>query len=332
MSPSLWRKPVWSGLALALVLCAGIWGWSRWHASQADEGWVRANGRLQVERLDIAAKYPGRVLDVAVREGDSVAAGAVLAHEDTGEVQAQRDEAQAASARALGAVARARAEVALHRVQAHAAQMELDHALALKRQDLVSQAEVDRRQAQRDGEQAGVMVALAAIDEAEGAHQQAQAQLRQLDVVLKEMTLRAPVAGRVEYRVAEPGSVLPSGGRVLTLLDLSQTYMSIFLATDDVGRLAIGDPARVVLDAAPQLVWPATVSYVDDEAQFTPKSVETQSTRAALVYRVKLSIAPDLVQRFAAYVKPGLSGYGYVLTQPHARWPAQLAVTLPAQP
>jgi HlyD family secretion protein len=133
----------------------------------------------------------------------------------------------------------------------------------------------------------------------------------------------------VQYRVAEPGEVLPAGGVVLNLVDLADVYMTFFLPSAVAGRVAIGSEARIVLDAAPQFVIPAVVSFVAAEAQFTPKYVETAAERDKLVYRVKLQVPREVAQRYSRYVKAGLTGYGHVRTDARTPWPASLQVRLP---
>jgi HlyD family secretion protein len=115
--------------------------------------------------------------------------------------------------------------------------------------------------------------------------------------------------------------VLGPGGRIVTLLDLSDVFMTVFLPTRDVGRISLGDEARIVLDAAPEFTIPARVSFIAAEAQFTPKSVETASERDKLMYRVKLAFDPKLLETYRDYVKAGLTGNGYVRVQPEAEWP-----------
>jgi HlyD family secretion protein len=133
----------------------------------------------------------------------------------------------------------------------------------------------------------------------------------------------------VQYRVAEPGEVLPAGGVVLNLVDLGEVYMSFFLPTAQAGRVALGDEARLVLDAAPQYVVPARVSFVADVAQFTPKTVETAEERQKLMFRVKANIDPALLQKHLRQVKTGLPGVAYVRIDRNAAWPEHLAITLP---
>ena len=114
------------------------------------------------------------------------------------------------------------------------------------------------------------------------------------------------------YRLAEPGEVLAAGGKVLTVLELTDVYMTIFLPTALAGRIAVGSEARIVLDAVPQYVIPATVSFVAARAQFTPKDVETRTEREKLMFRVKVRIDPELLTKYRDQVKTGLPGVAYV--------------------
>ena len=146
---------------------------------------------------------------------------------------------------------------------------------------------------------------------------------------LHDAVLTAPRRGRVQYRLAEPGEVLAAGGRVLTLLDLTDVYMAVFLPTNQVGRVAIGAEARIVLDAVPQYVIPAKVSFIAAEAQFTPREVETRSEREKLMFRVKVKIDPALLATYIEQVKTGLPGEAFVLLGGGREFPERLAVRLP---
>jgi HlyD family secretion protein len=128
----------------------------------------------------------------------------------------------------------------------------------------------------------------------------------------------------VQYRVAQPGEVIAAGGRVLNLIDLNDVYMTFFLPTAQAGRLSLGAEARIVLDTAPDVAIPATVSFLSDIAQFTPKTVETAEQRQGLMFRVRVRIARDLLKKYSEYVKPGLPGVAYVKLNPAAQWPETL--------
>jgi len=112
---------------------------------------------------------------------------------------------------------------------------------------------------------------------------------------------------------------------VLTLLDVTNVYMAVFLPTGEAGRLPLGSEARIVLDALPDYVLPARVTFVSPQAQFTPKQVETRTERERLMFRVKLRIDPDLLRRYPEQVRTGLPGLGYVRLNPAVPWPDWLA-------
>ena len=153
--------------------------------------------------------------------------------------------------------------------------------------------------------------------------------MQRINAELDDSTLTAPRDGRVQFRLAQPGEVLGAGGKVLYLVDLSDVYMGFFLPETVAGRVALGSEVRIVLDAAPQWVIPATVSFVASTAQFTPKTVETASERQKLMFRVKAQIDPQLLQKHLQQVKTGLPGQAWVLAEPGAQWPAHLQVKLP---
>jgi HlyD family secretion protein len=105
--------------------------------------------------------------------------------------------------------------------------------------------------------------------------------------------------------------------------------MTIFLPTSLVGRLNIGAEGRIVIDAAPDLVIPAMVSFVAPRSQFTPREVETKTEREKLMFRVKVKIDPALLKKNIEKVKTGLPGVAYVLLNTNATWPEHLQVKLP---
>ncbi len=128
----------------------------------------------------------------------------------------------------------------------------------------------------------------------------------------------------MQYRVAQPGEVLSAGGRVLNLVDLGDVFMTFFLPTAQAGRVMMGSEARIVLDAAPQYLIPAKVTFVADVAQFTPKTVETNEERQKLMFRIKAHISPELLRKYIKLVKTGVPGVAYVQLDPQAKWPGRL--------
>ena len=329
----IYRNPRYRNhLAAALLILAALAGGFYWYDSLGDglpDGIAMSNGRIEAEQVNVATKYAGRIDEIYVDEGDFVQAGQKLASMDAVQVKAQVAAAKAEVSRAEHAKAQAVAAIAQREAELDLAKAEYERAVVLNRKGHLSTETLDQRRAGLRTAEAALTTANAAESETVAAIEAARAQLDQLQSMLDDMDLTAPRAGRVQYRVAEPGEVLAAGGTVVTLLDVSNVYMTIFLPARQAGRLALGGEARLVLDPAPDYVVPARVTFVSSEAQFTPKSVETQEERDNLMFRVKLSIAPALLARFEKNVKTGVRGIGYVKIDPAAQWPDWLQVKLP---
>lgn len=319
-------------LTIVLLVGGAAGGYAYWlqdQAARVPPGLARANGRVEIERVDVATKYAGRLAEVRVNEGADVKKDDILVRLDTTEILAQLVAARAAVHRAHQSIARAQADVALREAELRLAEADLRRTAELALTKTATQAELDRRTAQRDVAKASLDSAKAAVEDAKAATEVAEAQVAQIQAVIADMTLKAPVSGRVEYRLSQAGEVVAAGGRILTLLDLSDAHMTIFLPTSQVGRVPLGSEARIVLDSAPEYVIPATVSFVAAEAQFTPKYVETANEREKLMYRIKLHIAPQVLETYRGYVKAGMTGNAYVKMQAGAIWPTNLAARLP---
>jgi HlyD family secretion protein len=139
--------------------------------------------------------------------------------------------------------------------------------------------------------------------------------------------LKAPVTGRVLYRVVEPGTVLSAGSKVLTVLDMNDMYMTVFLPTEEAGQINVGDDARVKLDALPHQVIPAQVRFVSPRNQFTPREVETRKERDKLMFRIKVYVDKDWLTAHPEIAKAGMPGLTYLRLDPKKPWPEQLKAT-----
>lgn len=319
------RGLAWAAAVIAIALALGLFWWRHAQVEALPAYLARANGRLEMTRIDIAVKYPGRVIDLPIREGDEVQAGMILARQDEAEIRAQIVGAEAQRQRALSAIARAEAELDGRRNGEQLARLEWSQAASMHGKALVSQVELERRRIALGVETASMAAAASAVNEARNALSEADAQIARLKVTLGEATIRAPASGRIEYRIVEKDAVLPAGGRIASLLETDDVYMTVFLPSAIAGKVKIGDEARVVLDAFNGPALPALVSFVSSDAQFTPKYVETASEREKLVYRVKLRIPVEVARGYAGALKAGMTGNGYVRTDATGAWPPRLA-------
>ncbi len=323
-----------SRLALVLLLIAAlaVGGWTLWRyefATALPEGIAVANGRVEATQVDIATRISGRVLEVLPREGDMVEAGALIARLDSAEIDAQVQQARAEVERARQSLAAAQATRASREAELLFARQELHRSEQLADQGYAPQERLDERRQLVQTALAALNASAAAIDEATAAIAVAEAAAQRMEVLQDDTRITSPVRGRVQYRLIEPGAVLAAGGRIATVLDLTDVWMTIFLPAEEAGRLRYGAEARIVLDAAPDYVFPANVSFVAAEAQFTPKTVETQSEREDLMFRVKLRAPADMLRRIEDRVKVGLRGVAYVRIDPETPWPEDLALRLP---
>lgn len=293
------------------------------------DGIIKSNGRIEATEVDVAAKYPGRLATLTVEEGDEVTAGQVVATISSPETEAQLRGAQAEVLKSKQALAEAIAQIAQRKSDLAFAIIEYDRGKKLVASGNIPVEVVDLRRNKFEAAQAAYAAANAQRDQADSAIIAAEAEVERLQSVLTDLTLISPRSGRVQYRLARAGEVVAAGQRVLTILDLSDVYVTIYLPADQAGQLGIGDEARVILDPVPQYVFPATVSFVATEAQFTPKSVETSDEREKLMFRVKLRGDPEVLDKYHRQVKTGVRGLGFVRTDPTVPWPAEMTVRLP---
>jgi len=284
------------------------------------EGIVKSNGRIEATQVDVAAKYPGRLATLTVDEGDEVTAGQRVATISSPETEAQLRAAQAQVLKAKQALAEAVALIAQRKSDLDFTRTDYDRGKMLIEHGNIPQQVVDQRRNKFEAAEAAYVAANAKRHEAD---------VERLQAVLVDLVLVSPRSGRVQYRLARAGEVVAAGQRVLTILDLNDVYMTIYLPADVAGKLTLGDEARVIADPIPQYVIPATISFVATDAQFTPKSVETEEERQKLMFRVKLQGEPKVLDKYHRFVKTGVRGLGFVRTDPKIAWPEELVVKLP---
>jgi len=312
---------------------------------------------VEATEVDVATKLAGRIQEIWFDEGDFVDLGQPLAQMQVTVLNAQRDEAQALSRQAVTTAASAEAQEA-----ARASDVAASEAVVLQRESeadvahrrfkrtesltgegALSRQDYDDDQARWRGMEAALTSAKAQVSAASAAVRAAhaasvgakagiaaaEATVARVEADIKDSQLTAPRAGRVQYRIAQPGEVLPAGGKVLNLVDLGDVYLTFFLPEMAAGKVAIGNEVRVVLDAVPDYVIPATVSFVASVAQFTPKTVETASEREKLMFRVKARFGRDLLAKHQTMVKTGIPGVAWVRLDINTPWPNELRIKVP---
>ncbi|MCA1300595.1 HlyD family secretion protein [Stappia indica] len=315
-------------LSAALGL-AGFFAWQHYAAPLLPEGIVSSNGRIEAERIDVSAKLPGRVAEVFVSEGQWVTAGTLVARLDTLEVDAQLHQAEAMVKQAEQQKLQSDALLKQREAELEFVKLEVTRTEQLAAKGHATQQQLDQLKTAQASAAAGVAAAEAGIDLGVATIASAKASVERLQSIKDDASLFAPRDGRVQYILTKAGEVVGAGGKVVTLTDLTDIYMTIFLPARNAGLLAVGAEARLILDPIPDYVVPAQVSFVASTAQFTPKSVETADERDQLMFRVKLSIPPSLLAKYQEQAKAGVAGVGYVRLDAKTDWPDWLQVKLP---
>jgi HlyD family secretion protein len=322
----LTKKRVKWLVGIGAVVLVGFFGYRYWKGKQSaiPEGIVWGNGRIEAQQVDVSAKEPLRVKEVLVDEGALVKPGQVLAQLDTVTLDAELAQAQATLAAAREKLAVAGAAIVKRKSEIDLAKIEEDRARRLAAQRAGSLRELDVRRMAVQTTAAGLKADEANMQVAHRDVDAAEAKVETVQTRINDATLKSPVVGRVLYRLAEPGEVLGPGGKALSLVNLQDVYMQIFLPSAQAAAIKIGADARITVDYEPNRAAQGYVSFVSPEAQFTPKEVETRSEREKLMFRVKIQLPNELVAHYIERIKTGVRGVGYVKIKPTTPWPERL--------
>ncbi len=337
--------------AIFVVILLGVMFWKHYKKIDSD-GFIQGNGRIEATEINIASKMSGQLENILVNEGDFVEPNQLLATIKVTSLEAQLKEAKAQLEQAENAVLTAEAQVNMRQsdkiaaeaqvqqqqTALRAAERRLSRTEILAKDGATSKQQLDDELADRDRSKASVSVANAQVANATASIAAAKAQvtsaksnvdamkatIERIQSDIADSQLKAPLKARVQYRIAQPGEMIAAGGKVLNLIDLSDVYMTFFLPETVAGKVALGQEVRLVLDAAPNVVIPAKVSHIADTAQFTPKTVETESERQKLMFKVKAKIDPTLLNKYITQVKTGLPGVAWIRLDNSKAWPNEL--------
>jgi len=312
-----------------VVVVLAVAGFAVWkfvlEPRRAGDG-LAASGTVEATDARLGFEIPGRLLEVAVREGERIRAGTLLARLDDVELGARRAQAEAQTAAARAKLEELQAgfrreEVAQGRAAAAAAadrvtdaERDLERTRTLFEGRAVPREALDKAElavelARRQKEQADEQLSLLSrgarpeqIAAARAQVAQSEAAVATLDASIAKTRLEAPFDGVVTVRHREPGEIVSPGSPVVTLMNPDDRWVRIYVPENRLGRVALGQRAAIVSDTFPGKSYEGEVAYISDEAEFTPKNVQTTEERVRLVYAVKVRITADA----ALELKPGL--------------------------
>ena len=325
------RSKKWKPALVVLAVVIGVGGYALklFQEPGLPVGFASGNGRTEATEVDITTKFGGRLEQVLAKEGDKVEIAQNLASMDTKELEAQLRRAQAEVLRNEQERSYAVAVIAQRKSELSLAQKDMERSKGLYENDSISLEQLQRDETAVETAKATLAAARAQLSTTEAAIDAAIANTELIEAQIDDSVLKAPISGRVLYRLVEPGEVLPAGGKVLTVLDPTDVYMTIFLPTQHAARLGVGADARIVLDGLPDVMIPAVVSFVAPRAQFTPKEVETRTEREKLMFRTKVRLDAEFLNTHSEMAKTGIPGMAYIRLDPDADWPEQLQQTNP---
>ncbi|HEU5207992.1 MAG TPA: HlyD family efflux transporter periplasmic adaptor subunit [Longimicrobiales bacterium] len=313
-------------IAVAVVLLLGLAAWLLFGRSASASDTLEASGTVEATTADLGFQAPGRIAEVNAEEGARVGAGALLAKLDVAELDARRAAAvaQLETARAQLAelergarpeeLAQARAAVAAADQKLEEARRDFERTRRLEAGGAVSREALERVEtahvvARSQASQAREQLQLVQsgprserIDAARAQVAAAQAAVAQVDATLSNAKIVAPFAGVVTERHREPGETVGAGQPVVTLMNPADRWVRIYVREDRVGRVSLGQPARITTDSHPDSEFTGRVVHIASEAEFTPRNVQTEEERVKLVYALKVQIAGD----DALALKPGV--------------------------
>lgn len=320
----------------ALLLLGVLWGgathrtffqelWASQWKEIAQDAALTASGTVEVRTVNVASKVGGYLRELRVREGDAVAVGELVAVVDRPDLVAQisRDGASWRRARAHLAdlqsgsrpeeISEAAARVASARSRYEKSRQDFKRFESLHRDKVISDRQFDEYRAAFDGARADLAAAQDRYQlllagprplqvEAQRAEVEALAAALALSQsLLRDTRIEAPQSGVVLTKDVEEGEFVSPGSVLLTLGDLEDCWIRIYVPSPQMGRLRLGEGAEVRIDGFPQKIFAGKVTEIGQEAEFTPRMSLNQKERASQVFRVKVT-----VENGERVLKPGM--------------------------
>jgi HlyD family secretion protein len=307
-----------------LLLAAGSYGLYVYLTAQPlPDGLLYGNGHIEGTEVRVSSEVTGRVIESRLVEGKAVAAGDLLVRIDDTDSRIQLNQSQAAKADLDQLRARQETELVPLRHHLSTAQADLERYRSLKESGVASvqrldQAENAFREAQRQVTALeGQIAATNALLDVAGQ----RVDLAQLQVGKAE--IRSPIAGVILVKAIEAGEFAAPGKAVAVLVDLQSLELKVFVPEADIGRIKLGDEARVKTSAFPDRFYRARVERVDQQAQFTPRDIHMPEERTRMVFGVTLDLANPTGE-----LKPGMPADAWIRWKDGVGWPDKLVVPL----
>ena len=275
---------------------------------EQDNNLIKGNGRIEAREVAVSAKFGGKIVQLDTNEGDEVKKDQLLAVIDSRSLEAEIEAQKAKENEILKQISAIDAEINATKSDIKFYEKELERTKTLMKKNFASQLELDKNINALDKVKAKLNSLYANKKSLQASQKSLLAAIKAQEINLADMKICSPIDGVILYKLVENGEMVANGGRMFIMYNPNDLYMTIYMPAEKAGQIKLGDKATIKLDAYPDKSFPATVTFVAENAEFTPKEVETQKERQKLVFRVKLSLDNNLNRE----AKPGMPGDGYI--------------------
>ena len=295
-------------LFIVAIFCSiGFFEYKNFFAKNNDNI-ITGNGRVEAREVAVSAKFGGKIVELKVNEGDYIKKDQLLAVIDSRALEADIEAQKAKSNEILKQISAVDAEIKATNSDITFYTKELNRTKALIKQNFASQLELDKNNNALDKTKAKLNSLIANKNSLQASYKSLLATIKSQEINLSDMKIYSPINGVVLYKLVENGEMISNGGRMFIMYNPDDLYMTIYMPSENAGQVKLGEKATVKLDAYKNKTFPATITFIADNAEFTPKEVETQKERQKLVFRVKLTFDNNSNRE----AKPGMPGDGYI--------------------
>lgn len=312
---------IWTAVLLVGLAGASFGLYLYLRPAPLPEQLVYGSGHIEGTEIHVPAEISGRIVEDSLVEGTRVDRGDVLVRLDDADLQLQRQRAVAEIEALQAEHDRAGSEVEVWRHHRQTAERDLDRYRTLLERKAVPPQRVD--QAENAFEEAKGRVA-SLESELDAIGKRISAARKQQELVesrIAKSRIHAPIDGTILVKVRENGEYVQAGQTVAVLVDLTRVELKVYIPENRVGKVGLGDPARLRVDAFPNRTFEAAVARIDQRAQFTPRDIHMPEERVRMVFGVTLKVDnPD------RDLKPGMPADAWILWQQDSGWPQHLFV------
>ena len=298
---------------LLILLVAGYFYFLKYR--RTPEGILILHGRIEGREINVSSKIQGRIIKLYKRESDKVKKGEILAElrpdEFLAQLKSAKEEVEAAYQNKL----LAESYLLKSKVNLEQAKRDLARYKKLYKEGVISKRELELAELNYKSALAEFRVNKNYISQAEAKYKSALQKLKEVEVIYKETKIYAPSDGVILSRPAEEGEVVNPGETIYTMVDLQKLYVKVYIPEPDLGKVKLGQPARVYVDAYKNRYFNGTLTRIYEEAEFTPKDVQTKEERVKLVFGAEVS-----VDNKEELLKPGMPADVVIKLNPKAEW------------